>query len=129
MASRHQLYSPEDEIEVLEGTLALSDQIDRALRDPANPLAKMMDRARAEYVEALKGLIDADLISRDGILQARRQQAIAQRYRDLAQWIGEHLDAGVMVMESADSGEQLDPELIAELGTLYGRRNKPVPDA
>ena len=126
----HNLYSPDAETDVLEGTLNLAYHLERALRDPANPLARMMDRARQDYVVAVKDIITADLVTSEGIAQARQIQANIHRYRDLVLYICEFLDAGTLAREIIESGEQMDPQTIEELGSMtYGRRGKPITDA
>jgi hypothetical protein len=115
-----------DEISILDAQ-SLGDQIERAIAIPTSPFAEMMRRAREAYCAALAVLIECDLLTPEGIMDAIRVQAEARRYKDLCHWIEEALEMAGRADKILENTEPAIEEL-EEL--IHGRRHdKPAFDA
>lgn len=106
----------------------LGMRIEKHLLDPQDPFTMMLDRAREQFISAAMGLLDADLITSEGIEQARRLQAEATRYRDMCSWITDALEEREAAVEAID-GEEEEAAVEELKDMIYGNRSKPAPDA
>jgi hypothetical protein len=79
--------SPEGVDEDDARALANGQIVTEAINTTNSAINVMLDCARRDYLAALRGLIDVDLKTTDGIATALKLQAEAQRYLDLIQWI------------------------------------------
>lgn len=119
----------EGDMAPLYAAAALGNAIERHLTDIASPFSYMLERARDEFMAAASDLVDADLITPEGIARARILQATVQRYRDLCRWITDALEARDNAVELIDDAEE-DPAVEKLKEMLYGKpRAKPAPDA
>lgn len=108
--------------------LAMGDRLERASTDKANPFSVMIDRSRAEYVQATRDLIFADLHTPDGIAKAIRLQAEARRYENLCIWVADIMEAASQAED--DLTEEIDGDEIQKLkDQMNGNGSKPAPDA
>ncbi len=106
----------------------LGMRIERHLLDPKDPFTLFLDRSREQFIAAAMALLDADLITGDGIEQARRLQAEAQRYRDMCSWITDALEERESAIEAID-GEEEEAAVEELKDMINGNRSKPAPDA
>lgn len=118
----------ESDLPALIAAAELGDRIERHLLDRKNPLSMFLANAREEFIAATQALLDADLTTRDGIAQAQRLQAQAQRYRDMCAWITDALEAREAAVEALD-GDVEEPAVEALKDMMNGHRSKPAPDA
>lgn len=119
----------ESDLLPLIAAVELGDAIERHLIDANSPLSAMLDRARDEFMAATHDLIDADLITPEGIAKARILQATVQRYRDMCRWITDALEARNTAADQLDDEEE-DVAVEELKDMLYGNaRAKPAHDA
>lgn len=118
----------ESDLPALIAAAELGDRIERHLLDPKDPFTRMLDRAREEFIVATQALLDADLLTVEGIEQARSLQAKALRYRDMCAWITDALEEREAAAEALD-GEEEDAAVEQLKDMIYANRAKPASDA
>ena len=106
----------------------LGMRIERHLLDPKDPFTMFLDRSRDQFISAATALLDADLVTTEGIEQARRLQADAIRYRDMCSWITDALEEREAAIEAID-GEEEEAAVEQLKDMIHGTRSKPAPDA
>lgn len=106
----------------------LGMRIEKHLLDPKDPFTMFLDRSREQFIAAATALLDADLVTREGIEQARRLQAEANRYRDMCSWITDALEEREAAIEQID-GEEEEAAVEQLKDMIHGNRSKPAPDA
>jgi hypothetical protein len=106
----------------------LGMRIEKHLLDSKDPFTMFLDRARDQFISAATGLLDADLVTNEGIEQARRLQADAIRYRDMCSWITDALEEREAAIEAID-GEEEEAAVEELKDMINGNRSKPAPDA
>jgi hypothetical protein len=106
----------------------LGMRIEKHLLDSKDPFTMFLDRARDQFISAATGLLDADLVTNEGIEQARRLQADAKRYSDMCAWISDALEEREAAIEAID-GEEEEAAVEELKDMINGTRSKPAPDA
>lgn len=118
----------ESDLQSLIAAAELGDRIERHLLNAKDPFSLFLAKARTEFMSAAQLLLDVDLHTEDGVAEARRQQAIATRYRDMCVWITDALEqAGAAVEALEADGEDEAVEQLKD--QLNVNRAKPAPDA
>jgi hypothetical protein len=118
----------ERDLHSLIAAAELGDRIERHLLDAKDPFSLFLAKARNEFMAAVQHLLDVDLHTDDGVAEARRQQAIATRYRDMCIWITDALEARAAAVEAleADGEDEAVEQLKDQMNV---NRAKPAPDA
>ena len=109
-------------------SIELGDRIEQHLKDAKSPFSMFLDRARDHFLVANHQLLEADLQTSDGVKQAQRLQAEAQRYMRMCSWIADAFEGRESAANSM-TGE-VEEAAVEELKEqIYGKRDKPAPDA
>ena len=118
----------ESDLPALIAAAELGDRIERHLLNAKDPFSLFLAKARTEFMSAAQLLLDVDLHTEDGVAEARRQQAIATRSRDMCIWITDALEDRAAAVEAleADGEDEAVEQLKDQMNV---NRAKPAPDA